>query len=282
MSLLDKYAQINANIEEARRRVTAARFELESTNHAIENLRDNRQGIIQESQTTKGEFSRLEEELRGVKVQRNAKLEAKERVEREYHFAKREFNETRRRIDDERLAFLERCREFRSSCKRMRVAATILVLDGGAAFDVKGDLSETDVWRRLQDDDVSSDEEDDTDAENASSKTIRNGNRKKTDNELEQAVKDEKESRESFIEAECALHAAKSEHEEAEKRCNARNQKLTQQRAQLERHRKEVEDLERDIGTVNDEIVKANQESKSYENGKCHWTLSAPSSHISS
>lgn len=236
--------------------------------------------ILQETQTTKGEFSRIEKELRGAKVQCDAKLEAKERVEREYRFAKHDFNETRRRIDDERLAFLERCREFRSSCKRMRVAATILVLDGGAAFDVKGDLSETDVWRRLQDDDVSSDEEDGIDAENTSSTTIRKGNKKKTDMELEQGLKDEKESREAFIEAECALHAARSEHEEAVKRCNARNQKLTQQRAQLERHRKEVEDLERDIGAVNDEIVKANQESKSYENGKCHWTLSAPSSQI--
>ncbi|KAL7485229.1 hypothetical protein ACHAW6_010819 [Cyclotella cf. meneghiniana] len=265
MSLLDKYAQINANIEEARRRVTAARSELESTNHAIENLRDKRQMILQDTQTTKGEFSRIEKELRGAKVQCDAKLEAKERVEREYRFAKHDFNETRRRIDDERLAFLERCREFRSSCKRMRVAATILVLDGGAAFDVKGDLSETDVWRRLQDDDVSSDEEDGIDAENTSSTTIRKGDKKKTDMELEQGLKDEKESREAFIEAECALHAARSEHEEAVKRCNARNQKLIQQRAQLERHRKEVEDLERDIGAVNDEIVKANQESKTWK-----------------
>jgi cell division protein FtsB len=42
---------------------------------------------------------------------------------------------------------------------------------------------------------------------------------------------------------------------------------LTQQRAQLERHRREVEELEREIGQVNDGIVKANQDAKSYENG---------------
>ena len=76
--------------------------------------------------------------------------------------------------DDERLALLESCLEFRSSCKRIRAATTILILNGCATFDVEGDLNETDVCRRL-----SSNEEDDIDTENASSKTIRNGKKKK-------------------------------------------------------------------------------------------------------
>ena len=51
----------------------------------------------------------------------------------------------------------------------------------------------------------------------------------------------------------------------AVQRCNERNQKLSQQRAQLQGDRKEVEELERKIGQVKDEIVEANQLGKEYE-----------------
>jgi septal ring factor EnvC (AmiA/AmiB activator) len=269
MSLLDKYAQINANIEEARRRVASTRSALESANQSIENLRDEREGMLHETAVAKSELARLEERLKGEKVQKKEKLNEKERAEREHRLVKKECNDTRRQMDRERLAFLERCREFRSSCKRMRVAATLLVLDGGGAFDMEGSLSENDVWRRLQEEDLdSSDDECDGKA-----KPVRKGKKKKPDIEMEQVIKDEKESREAFIEAECALHAARSEHEEAVKRCNARNNKLMQQRAQLEKHRREVEELEREIGQVNDQIVKANQHAKNYENGMSRYNL---------
>jgi cell division protein FtsB len=134
----------------------------------------------------------------------------------------------------------------------MRVAATILVLEGGF------DEGEGDAWRRLKED-VDSDEEGENHGKG----------RKKADVELERVIRDEKECREAFIEAECALHAARSEHKEAVQRCDERNQKLSEQRAQLERHRREVEELEREIGQVKDEIVKANQDAKGYENGEC-------------
>jgi septal ring factor EnvC (AmiA/AmiB activator) len=252
MSLLDKYAQINQNIEEARRRVAAARSSLETTNQSIENLREDRASAEAETAVANEERSAFEEEMKRVKLELNEKRMEKQRVEGEYRLAKRECSDTKRQIDLERLAFLEQCREFRSSCKRMRVAATILVLEGG--FDEKG---EGDVWRRLKED-VDLDEE----GENVKG-------RKKVDVELERVIKDEKECREAFIEAECALHAARSEHKEAVQRCDGRNQKLAQQRAQLERHRKEVLELEREVGQVKDEIVKANQDAKGYENGEC-------------
>ena len=193
------------------------------------------------------EIVAFQEELKSVKSELNRKMEEKQRVEGEYRLATKELNDAKRQMDSERLAFLERCREFRSSCKRMRIAATILVLEGGL------DEAEGDVWRRLKEEDS------DEDGENGERK-------KKSDVEMERVMKDEKECREAFIEAECALHAVRSEHDEAVKRCNARNQKLTQQRAQLERHRREVEELEREVSEVKDGIVKANQDAKNYEN----------------
>lgn len=248
MSLLDKYAAINANIEEARRRVASTRSELESTQQRIENLQNDRRAMEGETTAANEELARLEEELKRSKIEHTEKLDEKQRIDAEYRLACDENSNAKRHIDSERLSFLERCREFRSSCKRMKVAATLLVLDGGGGgFD-----KEDDVWRRLQEDD---------DEESAPAKK-----RRGDDVEMERVAKDEKEQREAFIEAECALHAAKAEHEQAVERCDARNQKLTQQRAQLGRHRREVEELEREIGAVKDEIVKANQDAKSYEN----------------
>lgn len=257
MSLLDKYAQINANIDEARRRVASTRSELETTNQSIENLREERDAMEIETGTAVDELHRFEDELKRVENEYRLRVEEKKKVEGEYRLARRDGNDTRRQMDLDRLAFLERCREFRSACKRMRVAATLLVLDGGGGLNE----GEGDVWRRLHDEDLDSDEDWDKNA------IGRRGKKKKSDDEMERVIKDEKECRAAFIEAECALHAARNEQDGAVQRCNDRNQKLTQQRAQLERHRREVEELEREIGQVNDEIVKANQDAKSYENG---------------
>ena len=89
----------------------------------------------------------------------------------------------RKRIDTERIEFLERCREFRESCKRRRVAASILVLDGGGNFDAAKDTTdEVDLWRRLQDEELSDEEDDGNSANNAGT------NKRKSDPEVEQAV----------------------------------------------------------------------------------------------
>lgn len=264
MSLLDKYASINASIEDTRRLTASTRSQLESTTLSIDNIREERASMLAETASATADLSRLELELKEALRDCDAKKGERARVEREHAVVKREINVVRRRMDGERLEFLERCREFRSECKRMRVQATILVLGGGGNFDVKGDSSEIDIWRRLQDEDLSlSDEEDEEDCEGIVSSHKRKKN--KVDFELEQAIKDEKECRTALVGAECGLHAAKEDHSMAVQRCNERNQKLSQQRAQLQRHRKEVEELERKIGQVKDEIVEANQLGKEYE-----------------
>ena len=264
MSLLDKYAQINQNIEEARKRVTATRSSLESTSLSIETLQSQRSTMESDTALAKDEQSRFEREYKQVEATFHRTMEDKRRVEGEHRLAQREFNDAKRQIESERMAFLERCREFRSSCKRMKVAATILVLDGGGGGLDEGASGE-DVWRKLRED-YDSDDEGSVGGDDSNKHTSL-GRKKKVDVELEKAITEEKENREAFIEAECALHTARSELDEAVHKCNARNQKLTQQRAQLERHRREVEELEREINQVKDETVKANQDAKGYEVG---------------
>jgi len=166
-------------------------------------------------------------------------------------------------VDDERTSFLERCREFRASCKRMRVAASILVLDGGGNFDAGKDApsNEVDLWRRLHEEDLSDDEEED-DGEGANdgdAERVSKRKRKKADPEVDLAEKDEKESRQALIEAECSLHAERTKNDDAVKRSDARAQRLTQQRAQLQRHRKEVEEIEREIQQLKENVVRENQ-----------------------
>ena len=96
----------------------------------------------------------------------------------------------RKRIDTERIEFLERCREFRASTKRTRVAASILVLDGGGNFDAAKDTTDdVDLWRRLQDEELSDEEDDGNSANNGTNKR----KLKKSDPEVEQAEDEEKE-----------------------------------------------------------------------------------------
>ena len=90
---------------------------------------------------------------------------------------------------------------------------------------------------------------------------------------MEQAEKEEKESRQNHIEAECSLSRTRSEHETATKRCSSRRMKLTQQRAQLERHRKEVSELKRESAVLKDEVVEANQMAKTFEKGEDIYIL---------
>lgn len=49
--------------------------------------------------------------------------------------------------------------------------------------------------------------------------------------------------------------------------------KLTQQRAQLERHRKEVSELKRETAVLKDEVVEANQMAKTFEKGEDIYIL---------
>eukprot|EP00585_Thalassiosira_rotula_P010842 CAMPEP_0196138248 /NCGR_PEP_ID=MMETSP0910-20130528/5952_1 /TAXON_ID=49265 /ORGANISM="Thalassiosira rotula, Strain GSO102" /LENGTH=530 /DNA_ID=CAMNT_0041398827 /DNA_START=481 /DNA_END=2073 /DNA_ORIENTATION=+ len=266
MSLLDKYASINTSIEDARRRVATAQSNLERTNEKIHNLREERNNMLVETESAKMEKVRIETNLKEEKSEHRSKVAEKECAEREHRAAKSEYDGMRRRIDDERVEFLERCREFRASCKRMRVAASILVLDGGGNFDAKDASDEADIWRRLQEEDFLDVEEEEEDASDGTD-VERSNKRKprKADPEVDMAENDEKASRQALIEAECALHAERMKNSGATKKSNARTQRLNQQRSQLQRHRKEVEELEREIQKVKDDVVQENQLANAFE-----------------
>ena len=272
MSLLDKYASINSSIEDARRRVAEVRSKLERSNDKIQELREGRNGMLEEADHAKMEQSRIEADLKEAKKDHRTKLSEKDRAQREHRLAKSQHDGMRRRIDDERMGFLERCREFRASCKRMRVAASILVLDGGGTFDAAKDASqidEKDIWRRLQDEDFSDDEDEEgNDSNNIGIERSKKRKHKKADPEVGQAEIDEKESRHALIEAEAALSSDRMKQADAMKMCNSRTQRLAQQRAQLQRHREEVEALEREIKSVKDDVVEENQLANTFEKGK--------------
>jgi chromosome segregation ATPase len=278
MSLLDKYSSINASIEDARRRVVEVRSALERANEKNLSLREERNGMLAEAERAASDQMRLAAELKEAKVAHRAKLAEMEGVRRDHRIARSEYDGARRRIDEERIAFLEGCREFRSAIKRVRVASSIFVLEGGEDFDPNMVATdEVDLWRGLLRDD-GDDEYDEYDDDEAEQEGDGNSNqdlersekrkRKKPDPEVEQAERDEKESRHALIEVECALHDERMKIDEAAKRSNARNQRLTQQRAQLQRHRKEVEEMEREIQLVKDDIVQENQLANTFEKGE--------------
>ncbi len=255
ISLLDKYAAINSSIEDSRRRVTEVRSNLEQCNIKILTLVEERNGMEAENEQANKDKSRLLTELKEAEKLYQAKMIEKDRVQRDQRLAKSDYDKMRRFIEDERMEFLEHCREFRSSCKRLRVASSIFVLGEG----VGGELNENDtaneggLWRRLQEEDFS-----DRSTSNEDAK----------DFELELAEKSDRESQKELTEIEAALHAERIKFDDAIKRSNARNQRLTQQRAQLQRHRKEVENLECEIQSMKNNIDEENQIAYTYEKGK--------------
>lgn len=165
MSLLDKYASINAGIEDARRKVAATRGNLDSINAKIDDLRDNRSEARQEIIVANTDTSKLKMELEKITTEYHEKIAVKNRMEKENNMAKSLYNNTKRRIENERDDFLDRCREFRASCGRVRAAASILVLEGGVGgsendeFDARESTDEIDLWRRLEEDVMSDGEE---------------------------------------------------------------------------------------------------------------------------
>ena len=253
VSLLDKYASINTSIDDARRRVTEIRSKLDQSNLKIQNLCEERNSMKAETEQANRDKLRLLAQLKEAKERQSTKQMERDRLRRDRLVAKSEYDNMRRHIEDARMDFLERCREFRSSCKRLRVASSILVLDGGGDFKAKDDTDEVDLWRRLQDDDIAVDV---------------NSEKDWNDLDIELAEKNEKESRQELMEAQTTLHAESLKYEDAIKRCNARNQRLSQQRAQLQRHRNEVQDLEQEIQEMKDNIVGENQLAHTFEKGK--------------
>lgn len=205
-----------------------------------------------ETEAANNDKVRLLAQLKEASKLHATKLMEKERVQNNQRLAKSEYDKMRRFIEDERMDFLERGREFRSECKRLRVASSILVLEGGAGGSLNDNdmTDEADLWRRLQ-------QQDFTDANNDTN-----------DVELELAERNDKESRGELAEIEAALHAERVKYDDAINRSNARNQRLTQQRAQLQRHRKDVEDLEREIQSTKNSIVEENQLAHTFEKGK--------------
>ena len=88
MSLLDKFAQINSSIEDARRKVGEVRARLEQTNENINNTREEKTLMLDQTEQAKTEKIRIEKDLKEAKIEHLAKLSENERVQREQRLAK--------------------------------------------------------------------------------------------------------------------------------------------------------------------------------------------------
>jgi len=268
-SIIEKFNSINASIESARQRSSDVRREIDRVVTSAQRAQELRERYVEEAEEARKEAAGIDKELAVANRERRARVEEQERAQRENDQVRKEHEALRRRIDEDRVAFLDRCREFRSECKRMRVAASLLVLDGGCQFEARDASDEVDLWRRLQEEDFSSGEEegeegDETAARPVSAATSKK-RKKREDPEMEKAIQDEKDSRDAVTEAECHIHSVREKHAKLTKESEERRIQLERQRAQLARHRREVEDLEREVKNAKDDVVQANQAANAYE-----------------
>ena len=271
LSIIESFNNINSSIESARQRSSDLRKEIDRVQTAAQRAQEQRERYVEEAEEARKEAAGIDTELEVANRERRSQIEEKDKAQRGNDQARKEHDALRRRIDEERVAFLDRCREFRAECKRMRVAASLLVLDGGCQFEAKDASDEADLWRRLQDEDFSSDDEeegeggDETGTRPIFSTTSKKRKKKRADPEMEKAIQDEKESRDALIQAECEIHSVREKHAKLTKESEERLVLLERQRAQLARHRKEVEDLEREVKNAKEDVAQANQAASAYE-----------------
>lgn len=122
MALLEKYATLNKCIESTRNQTTHAQSELDSTQQSIQTLKkqsnEMNQDIVQINSDTQTLLKNLKEATR--------KLSSVDRVQMECmqmrDSVQRELNLVNQMRKDGRSEFLDKCKEFRTICKSIKIA----------------------------------------------------------------------------------------------------------------------------------------------------------------
>lgn len=129
MNLFEKYSCLNQSIDETREILKQVRWKIEQTNESIESTRQERDSMQRDTSTAHAEANDFHrqvdeayEKLSKIQTEHSRILMEKQRAERQLEGVKSFVEENRRQ-------FLDQSREFRASCKRVRLRANDLGLE---------------------------------------------------------------------------------------------------------------------------------------------------------
>jgi len=247
INLLEKYTLLNRGMDDARRENARIQSEKESIHQQIERLRLERVDMEEQTVQAREDTITLNKDIQDALTKyaevedRHAQaLLAKMEARRQLEFAKQN-------VEEQRQDFLGKSRDFRTTCKRMRLSASAVGEDMAIS---KAFLERHDVNVDWSDDD---------------------GNVK--DAELEQALVEHARRKEERDEAERALLVTQARENISTQQSAGRLERKKQSLAQLERVRKDNADVENQLKDLDKQTKEAREMAHNFEKGETYDTV---------
>lgn len=243
INLLEKYTTLNRSMDDARRENAKIQAEMESIRLEIEKLQSQRVEM-------KAQTKQAQDETASLHTRVNDALDEYNKLEQRHSQALlnkteacRQLQFTKSYIDSSRLDFLQQSRDFRTTCKRMRLSASAVGEESATSMAFLEHHHVTVDW--------TNDTQDTTD----------NG-------DLEQAIQAHAQCKQERDEAQRTLEAVRAREEAASIKSSSRESQKNKLLAQVERVRRETTDCEHQLRDLDQQTKEAREMAHNYEKGK--------------
>jgi predicted nuclease with TOPRIM domain len=240
INLLEKYTTLNRSMDDARRENAKIQAEMESIRLEIEKLQSQRVEM-------KAPTKQAQDETASLHTRVNDALDEYNKLEQRHSQALlnkteacRQLQFTKSYIDSSRLDFLQQSRDFRTTCKRMRLSASAVGEESATSMAFLEHHHVTVDW--------TNDTQDTTD----------NG-------DLEQAIQAHAQCKQERDEAQRTLEAVRAREEAASIKSSSRESQKNKLLAQVERVRRETTDCEHQLRDLDQQTKEAREMAHNYE-----------------
>ena len=246
MALLEKYSALNRGMDEARRENARNKSKVESMRQQIQRLRVERHEMEGKTEQAREETARLHKDVQEALAEYAQLEDEHAQALLEKMNAHRQCEFTKQFVEEERQGFLEASRDFRTACKRMRLAASA----------VGEDMATSKSFLEIH-------QKEDIDFDSAF-----DGNVIQKDEELDQAMEEHERLKKARDKAERSLRAVQLKEKATSQKSSSRSERKAQLLAQLDRVRKDNSDLERQLKAIDQQTREAREMAHSFERGR--------------
>lgn len=243
INLLEKYTTLNRSMDDARRENSQIQAEKESIQLEIDKLQTQRVEMQEQTQQARDETGVLSTRVNEALDEYNKLEQRHAQALLDKTEAHRQLQFTKSFIDSSRLEFLQQSRDFRTTCKRMRLSASSVGEESATcmAFLERHDVS-VDWTNDIQD-------------------TMDNG-------DLERAIQTHAQCLQERNDAQRTLAAVRAREEASSQKSQSRQSQKNKLLAQLERVRRETMDCENQLKDLDQQTKEAREMAHNYEKGE--------------
>ena len=306
MSLFERFSNINRGIDEAREEMKQMRRKTEEIQESIEKTRQEKATMEADSTTAYEEANEFYQRVDDACAELSKLQSEKSRALMEKQKAQRELDVVKAFVDEHRSEFLNQSREFRASCKRVRLRASDLGLEyitSRAFAQVISDPSIAAEWKEKMNGQgklLPKDFQEDArkflkpvSMPPGDQALLENGNKDDDttcgimnidpckwmvdprDIEMNEALERYKQALADYKEAKQSLEKQKEVHKDATEQAAARADRKRVQESRLQKTLTENTGHESDIAKLNEEIQEAKEMAEMYKKSKSSVTASS-------